>query len=114
MTSRQGHGIPKHKMAKKSRTKPKPKQSIKKSIPSKPKLRQTRLNLSQPPIPQTQPRDLPAPSPLRTGRIERIDSQDHSLLGTVVVSPSDFRQEMYSDASPLQLDNAGISFSSVF
>lgn len=112
MTSRRGHGlIPEHQIA---RTKPKPKHSIKKPIPSKPKLLQTRLNLSQPPVPQTQPRDLPAPSSLGSGRIGRIDSQDNSPLGTVVTSPSNFRREMYSDASPLQLDKTGISSRSVF
>ena len=93
-----------HKVPRKSRTKPKPKPSIKKSIPSKPKLRQTRLNLTKP---QTQPQDLPVPSLRGSRRIERFDSPNRSLPGT---SPSNFRQDMFSHASPVQLHDKGISF----
>lgn len=114
MTSRQGHDlIPKQKIAKRSKTKPKPKQSIKKCIQSRPKLRQTRLHLPHPQVPQTQPRGPPAPPPREGGRIERLDSLDPSLLGGVVTSPSNLRRDMYYNASPVQVRDMGISFPSL-
>ena len=108
MRGRQGHDlISKHRIAKTSKAKPKPKQSIKKSFPSKPKLRQTRLNLLHLQIAQTEPPDFPAPR--EGGGIEQLDSPDPSILGGVVTSPSNFRRDMYYNASPV-LRDMGISF----
>lgn len=101
MTNRQKHGhVPKHKVAKKSKTKPKPKsnKSLKKSTQNKPKTRQTRLTL--------QPLQTPAPQPChppRRGgrRIEEVPKSKTGNLGAVVTSPNNFRKDIYN-ASPVQ------------